>query len=219
MGGCCFTPKKTQLLWWYWLLLFSIVGIPMLAATLYVQRVTHRGMIEERHVRRASGIFWFGAILSLMLIVLLFVFVVRLGGPAGKVGRDVAVFGVIFLFWLAIAVAAAKRSGKISRWYWRLASVLCYAFVPAGLLWLPWGLTSAGRAYATGIVPLGVMEFGVCMLPAHYWQRFTEAASTKRAWLFLWALTFGTFLFWVVSQYGYDMHVGLRRWLMGGGAR
>jgi hypothetical protein len=29
MGSCCFTPSKRDFLWWYWLLLASIVGIPM----------------------------------------------------------------------------------------------------------------------------------------------------------------------------------------------
>ena len=37
MGGCCFVPSKRHLLWWYWLLLTSIVGIPMLLAVLYVR--------------------------------------------------------------------------------------------------------------------------------------------------------------------------------------
>ena len=76
-----------------------------------------------------------------------------------------------------------------------------------------------GGLSVMGVVPLGVMKFGACMLPAHYWQRFTAAPETKRAWLFLGALAFGTALFWVVSQYGYDVHVGLRRWLIGGGVR
>lgn len=219
MGGCCFTPKKTQLLWWYWLLLFSVVGIPMLAATLYVQRVTHQGTIEDRDVRAASRIFWLGTGMSFVLIGLLLFLFAPTRGPGAEIGRDVAVFVVGFLFWLAIAVAAAKRSRKILRWYWRLASVLCYAFLPACLAWLPWGLLPSVQLSSVGIVPLGVMKFAACMLPAHYWQRFTESASTKRAWLFLGALVGGTLLFWVVCQYGYDMHVSLRRWLIGDGVR
>ena len=38
MGVCCFAPKKTEFLWWYWLLLASVVGIPMFLAALYVAR-------------------------------------------------------------------------------------------------------------------------------------------------------------------------------------
>jgi len=58
MGGCCFTPRKTQLLWWYWLVLFSVVGVPMFAAALYVQRASSRGILDRRDVRRASCLFW-----------------------------------------------------------------------------------------------------------------------------------------------------------------
>jgi len=73
MGGCCFTPRKTQLLWWYWLLLFSVVGIPMFAAALYVQRASGRGILDRRDVRRASCLFWLGTGLSLLLAGLLLV--------------------------------------------------------------------------------------------------------------------------------------------------
>ena len=61
MGSCCFTPTKRDFLWWYWLLLASIVGIPMLLAVLYVAR--HPGTDEEtkkRRGRRAAWIFWAG---------------------------------------------------------------------------------------------------------------------------------------------------------------
>ena len=44
MGSCCFTPTKRDFLWWYWLFLVSIVGIPMLLAVWYVsQGVRRRG--------------------------------------------------------------------------------------------------------------------------------------------------------------------------------
>jgi len=215
MGGCCFTPKKTQLLWWYWLLLFSVVGIPMLAAALYVQRVTRHGIIAKYDVRQASRIFWLGAGLSFVLTGLLLAFVVQCGWLAGGRSRDVAVFIVRFLFWLGIAVAAAKTAERTGGRFLRVTFILCYAVIAAGLSWLSWALLSLRGLAVTGIVPLGVMKFATCMLPAHYWHRFTAAPGTKRAWLFLGALAFGTILFWVVSQYGYDLHVGLRRLLAG----
>jgi len=214
MGGCCFTPKKTQLLWWYWLLLFSVVGIPMLVAALYVQRCARHGIIEKYDVRRASCIFWLGAFCSLLVMGLLLAFVVHRGWLAGGRSRDVAVFVVRFLVWLMVAVAAAKHSAKLGRWYGRLVCVLCYALVPAGLAWISWGVISLGGFSVMGVVPLAVMKFGACMLPAHYWHRFTTVPETKRAWLFLGGLACGAALFWVVSQYGYDVHAGLRGWLM-----
>ena len=46
MGGCCFTPRKTQLLWWYWFLLFSVVGVSMFIAAVYVGRAARSGLIQ-----------------------------------------------------------------------------------------------------------------------------------------------------------------------------
>ena len=56
MGGCCFTPTKRDFLWWYWLLLASIVGIPMLLAVLYVvpQKERCRGQ-DQAACRRHRG--------------------------------------------------------------------------------------------------------------------------------------------------------------------
>ncbi len=49
MGACCFTPKRTQFLWWYWLVLASIVGIPMLLAAWYIaQHTTNASPLTAR---------------------------------------------------------------------------------------------------------------------------------------------------------------------------
>ena len=120
---------------------------------------------------------------------------------------------VSFLFWLMIAVGAAKLTEKAQPAYARVAVVACCAVLPGVVLWLSYALLTPGVQYAIGVLPMGVMKFLVCMLPAHGWYRFTVSPSTKRAWLFLGALVLGTALFWAVSQYGYDMHAGLRQWL------
>jgi len=36
MGSCCFTPRKSHFLWWYWLALATVIGAPMLLAAWYV---------------------------------------------------------------------------------------------------------------------------------------------------------------------------------------
>jgi hypothetical protein len=65
MGSCCFTPRRTQFLWWYWLLLASIVGIPMFLACWYVARHQAADEATKRLLgKRAAGIFWAGAIAS-----------------------------------------------------------------------------------------------------------------------------------------------------------
>ena len=56
MGGCCYTPTKKDFLWWYWLLLASIVGIPMLLAVLYVGRYPKAD--EEEKKRRGKRAAW-----------------------------------------------------------------------------------------------------------------------------------------------------------------
>jgi hypothetical protein len=215
MGGCCFAPRKTQLLWWYWLLLFSVVGIPMFAAALYVRRAARHGLIEPWQARRASLIFWLGACLPIVLFVAFSLFLIFNGArwPWLEHSRDMLVFAAGFLFWLAMAVGAAKLTEKARTRHTRLALAASCAVVPAAVVWLPYALLSFSVQRSIGLLPLGVMKFLACMVPAHYWYRFTVTPSTKRAWLFLATLALGTALFWVVSQYGYDVHVGLHRWV------
>jgi hypothetical protein len=212
MGGCCFTPRKTQLLWWYWLLLFSIVGIPMFAAALYVRHAARHGLIEPCQVRLASRIFWGGACVSLLLVSLVLLLLVF--GTTQLPGAgfwDVVLFAASFLFWLTVAIGAARLTEKSKPWYARMAVVAFCAIVPAVAIWWSWGLM-AYYMEGIGMLPLSAMRFLVCMLPAHYWYRFTVSPSTKRAWLFVAALALGTALFWVVSQYGYSAHAGLHQW-------
>jgi hypothetical protein len=213
MGGCCFTPKKTQLLWWYWLLLFSLVGIPMFGAALYVRRAARHGLLEPWQVRRASLIFWLGACLSLLLVCLvLFSAGFEIRRLPGTRYWNAAAFAGGFLFWLMVAVAAAKLTEKTRPGFGRAGIVACCAILPAIAAWWSWALVEHYWMDAVSTLPTSVMKFLVCMLPAHYWYRFTVAPSTKRAWLFLGTLAAGTVLFWAVSQYGYDMHLGVHRW-------
>ena len=56
MGSCCFTPTKRDFLWWYWLLLASIVGIPMLLAAICVANVSAADEAAKR--RRGQVAAW-----------------------------------------------------------------------------------------------------------------------------------------------------------------
>lgn len=70
MGSCCFTPRRTQVLWWYWLLMASIVGIPMLLACLYVARQKPGDEQAQQKVgRTAVLIFWAGTVVSTALAI------------------------------------------------------------------------------------------------------------------------------------------------------
>jgi hypothetical protein len=52
-----------------------------------------------------------------------------------------------------------------------------------------------------------IMKFAVCMLPAHYWHRFTVSPTKRKAWMFLLALLGGTALFGLVYQWGLLIHL------------
>ncbi len=212
MGGCCFTPRKRQLLWWYWLLLFSVVGIPMFAAALYVQRAARHGVVASWQVRRASRLFWLGTFSSFMLVAFVAYVLARGSLWNGRLWAP-TLFVASFGFWLVVAVTAAKATERAHPRYARLAVLACCFLVPAVLAWLPHGLLTNRIQAGIGLLALGAMKFLVCMLPAHFWYRFTTAPSTKRAWLFLVALAVGTALFWAVSRYGDSVHAGVHQWV------
>ena len=72
MGSCCFTPTKRDFLWWYWLLLASIVGIPMLAAVLYVSQFPAADDRQNKlRGRQAALIFWVGTVLVAIVAFLI----------------------------------------------------------------------------------------------------------------------------------------------------
>ncbi len=115
MGSCCFTPKKTQFLWWYWLLLFSIVGIPMFLAALYIERRSRTEGPDKKYALRASSIFWGSTIISCVLCIFLIVFLARGGGRFDLfLGNYWALVKLLVLFVLCMmfATAAAKAVKK-----------------------------------------------------------------------------------------------------------
>ena len=216
MGGCCFTPAKRQLLWWYWLLLLSVVGIPMFLAALYVQRVARRGLVEKRDVRRAAMIFWLGTALSGVLCFAGAWYLVQMSGYLYVRAAELILLIGGFVFWLLVAIWTAKLVEKSKRWYVRLA-VLSGCFL-AVLLFV--GALEHARVYRApdwyivGMLPVTLMKFAVCMLPAHCWCRFVASPDTKRAWMFLLALAAGTASFWVVSQFGPVAHLAFYNQIM-----
>ncbi len=68
----------------------------------------------------------------------------------------------------------------------------------------PWGMRPF--FFSVDMLPVILMEFAVCMLPAHYWNRFSVSPSKKSARMFLVSLLAGTFLFWLVAQCGDVVH-------------
>lgn len=202
MGGCCYSPSIRQLLWWHWLLLFSIVGIPMLLAALYVQNVARREKLETKHVQMASWIFWFGTLLCSVALICGAVGVshLYLGAVTG-----VTLFIVSYVLWFAVALTGTKRAARYNRTTTKIAVLggfflvgVVLANAPLPVLYRGW----PGITWVVGAAAIGILKFAVCMLPARYWQRFSVSPSRAGAWVFLLALLGSTCLFWVVSQYG-----------------
>jgi len=204
MGVCCFAPKKTEFLWWYWLLLASVVGIPMFLAALYVARKADSEEQKRAAGKKAWWIFLGAAVASFCLAttgVLI-------------VSRDVAFLPVALGYLAGIMVTNgandfARRSGRIS---FRILAVVGFL---AGwyVLWMigPWG---AYRPQSWSLAP--ALEFLVCMLPAQAWGMFTLSSTCRNACLFLAALVAGAFLYWAVVRYGdvqgaYNLFTGIVR--------
>ena len=104
MGSCCFTPSKSDFLWWYWLLLASVVGIPMLLAVCYITK--HKNADEEQKEKlgkNAIRIFW-AALACMITTVVLLLFVVQIEAFAGIIFVPAYIIGMLFLKYVDKAV-------------------------------------------------------------------------------------------------------------------
>ena len=205
MGGCCFTPTRRHFLWWYWLLLVSIVGIPMLAAVWYVAR--EKDADEETRQARgktAAVIFWVGTFVVAIGLWFVVPMILRVVGPP-RPSPEPWMGGVEY--WLEgyqtlavqffLAFVAANATNDVVRkqtWYGRLVlfvlCVSCYLMA----------VSCAGLIFRRPAI--NVMQFMACMLPAHYWGKFKDAASPQTAWRALGAFVIGATLFSAVSYFG-----------------
>jgi MFS family permease len=215
MGSCCYAPTKKDFLWWYWLLLVSIVGIPMLAAVFYVAR-GHAADDEarRRRGRTAAWIFWTGtAVIAIPLLVIVSgVLRSHYGYEANDLfwlsrGRGFAAgyWTLVLQFFASIVAAngANEWTRKRKRWYVRISLlVFCVAVYLVILVTL--GLVFERPA-------INVMQFLVCMLPAHYWGGFKDLPDERHAWKALVAFVVAASLFFFVSYVGEDF----ARWVCG----
>jgi hypothetical protein len=207
MGSCCFTPTKRDFLWWYWLLLVSIVGIPMLLAVWYV---SHGDNVDEEEKllrgKVAARIFWWGTFvvgLSTLFLAHLVLEVLRLNGDADfwqRYQQDQLFAGYATLaLQFCVATVAANATNSLVRKKPLLARIplvlLCLGFFLITVI----GATAPFRRPA-----INLMQFLVCMLPAHYWGVFKDTPDTSRAWKAFWAFLAAAPLFFLVSYFGED---------------
>jgi hypothetical protein len=204
MGSCCFTPKKRDFLWWYWLVLISIVGIPMLLAVMYVARGDDDNEEEKRRRgKTAAWIFWGSA--YAMAIAAFFAVRVILSAVYGTeavdfllpANDDFAGWSTLALqFFLALAAANGTHNLiRKRRWFVKLPLLaICTCLYVVFIVFLcpaefhfKWPGTTA-------------LQFIACMLPARYWGQFKDLPDQRRAWKAFFAFIFGATLFFFVSH-------------------
>jgi len=186
MGSACYTPLKREFLWWYWLLLASVVGIPMFLAAWYI---SHRGGTEEDRLRLglvASRVFLASAFLSVGLAA----------GLACWLTKHRLYVHLVGGYVICMLLANSMRRAWLQRprWGQRVVSVLGHTGM--------WWVVCFFAAPALPVYSLGtfVLEPAVCALPVVCWARFVEWPTMRRAWLFLMGLLLSALLFWTVAQ-------------------
>ena len=211
MGGCCFTPSKKEFLWWYWLLLASVLGIPIFVAAWSVKRkaeasLPDKGKTDEgtslltpereekkRQLGKSANRTFKLALLASFLIALVCSFNLR------TKGWPYVLSGMGYLFGIMIANAANNAARKRSTLVGRIIAVVLYVCLWYILLFSAYALYTkpAMRSLAGP-----AMTFGVCMLPAHFWGIFAIRPTQKTAWRFVGAFLVGILLYWGVVRFG-----------------
>jgi hypothetical protein len=217
MGGCCFTPTKKDFLWWYWLLLASIVGIPMLVAVLYVAwRPNVDDETKKRRGKTAAWIFWGGTFLVAMaafaVAKALLLAIYPYPDPAdafsywdwaGHHYSEGFSFLALHFFCATVAANGADSLVRKGKGYVRIPVLVL--FLALYLLVLSF-LDNVILMHHFDIrrPAINVMQFLACMVPAHYWGNFKASSDSSRAWKALAAFLVGATLFFLVSYFGED---------------
>jgi phosphoglycerol transferase MdoB-like AlkP superfamily enzyme len=216
MGSCCFMPSKKQFLWWYWLLLFSIIGIPMLAAVWFVSRQP-----EEKRCKAgwfASIIFWAG---SIFVLIGCFIAASRIHQAMYGAARAVPQFWhtaayeqemvfvyLVMNFFLSLAGAQLVYSmaRRCKHWYSRMP--VAAGFVAFWTFMMMFFHSGFGPMPKTDWVfpPILVIQLLICAPTAFYWGRFKGVPSRVAAWKALAAALVSFLLFSVLIYYGPDFY-------------
>ncbi|MGO9110177.1 MAG: hypothetical protein ACLP9L_13190 [Thermoguttaceae bacterium] len=202
MGACCYSPTKRDFLWWYWLLLASIVGIPMFLAVLYVawQPEAHEQRKKARGIR-AAWIFWIGT-----LIVAFAAFCIvqaylkyTYSDESDGYWKGWSGLSLQLVFATIMANLTNEWTRKQKRWYVRILltvfGVICFL--------LP--LLALSPEIALRLPAINIMQFMVCMLPAHCWGQFKDAPDARHAWRALLAFLAAAPLVFLAGYFGEDL--------------
>ena len=226
MGGCCYTPRRTDFLWWYWLVLTFVFCVPMTLAALVVKRA--RNLIDtqgqpatvdsqqlRKRSRQAFKVFLVAWMASTALALVVGWFVIR--------QWEFCTFGLGFAGGLMLTTAAVRASLRargwpvlvlflglwVALWFvgWEVFPIgmgapqyrrMTQAEENAGLLPQQSHQYEHILSFPPGEwLPAAFLTFIACILPAHFWQRFSESPTRSRGVHFLLALAGGCLVFWV----------------------
>jgi uncharacterized membrane protein len=212
MGSCCYQPSKGDFLWWYWLLLVSIVGIPMLLAVLYVARqpAADDELAKQDRGRTAAWIFWVGTfVVGIASFFVVFHVLTDVYDDQGHFRKhDYAagwwVLAVQFFFATVMANLTNDWTRKQKRWYKRITLTTAGVFLFL-LAFMVLAIVLHGAMFLFRRPALNVMQFMVCMLPAHHWGKFKDSPDTPHAWRALAAFVVAAPLVFLVAYFGEDV--------------
>lgn len=236
MGSCCYNPRKADFLWWHWLLLASVVGIPMLLAVFYVKyKKTDNETANSKLGASAALIFWSSS-LTLFFVFTIFFYSVDVSAIPGMVMVPGFLAGFLYLSYVDKSLERGRgKKGHLLdlikfMFFWYILYFAVEFFIDTALYYNSWGTRpKGGLQYNYNIIEYRIwlgsflatapiepfMSFAAFMLPAHFWRKFDAKPSQKTAWKALAALIIGSALFWVVMQYSIAINLFIHKIVRG----
>ena len=226
MGSCCFTPRKYNFLWWYWLVLASIIGIPMLLAAWYMQRQKRKieatpddaVPVEDRLQKagkKAGRVFWKCAfLLAIAGMVVAIVLTYRLYSMSIAEHASQTEYLLIWEFFFCLILTnfgtawSRKRKtliGKIA--VFAVALLLWIKLNPAGILsFFPFGFFLVGEQ-PDAIRPfVSTLTFACGWFAMYYWRDFLDQPTRRKIWRSIGAVALAAFLYYGAERYGNLWH-------------
>jgi hypothetical protein len=70
MGGCCYIPRPREILWWYWLALLGIFGVPLLLTGLAYRKM--KTSLGKKNALFFAALVFFATLAIITVVVLFF---------------------------------------------------------------------------------------------------------------------------------------------------
>ena len=235
MGSCCFTPRKYNFLWWYWLVLASIIGIPMLLAAWYMQHQklkiegaaekedspAPRELLNEQYLKAgktARRIFWDTVIFfSILGLFVSYRLAERTYSELAALRTFQTQYLLVCEFFLCIIITnfavASWRKSK-TRFGQGLIIAIALAFWiaanPFGRLLYVYeifGLFDPFGIDADVIRPfVSTLTFACGWYAMYYWREFLDQPTRRNIWRSIGAVLLAALLYYGAERYGNLAH-------------